>query len=303
MGHVHRVRPGAQDTRSGSGRRRSGCPISSRPSTPMCRARSATAPPRFDGQRPGLARARGAARPLKRARLLPAVSRIGRADGRSPSTRARMRGQGARRPRDRTAGPASPTTSGSAPRLAAMTGTPTVIASSAGMPKPSMCDGITSTSARRYESTAGRPRRSRARRRGRRAALPARRCRPRRLGRAAGRPAPAGRGTPPRATSRRVGIEQHAEVLARLERAEKQDVPPRLGSSSRRGQSGAPGADGDAIARDAESSLDVAAPVCARIHDDVIGARTPPRARAPRSRGESPRASAPGDRGSRGRER
>ena len=46
-----------------------------------------------------------------------------------------------------TSNAASPTTSGSAPRLAAITGTPAAMASRAGMPKPSSNEGRTSACA------------------------------------------------------------------------------------------------------------------------------------------------------------
>ena len=125
--------------------------------------------------------------------------------------------------RVRRADPRSPTTSGSAPRFAAITGTPSVMASRTGIPNPSSNDGRTRASAPSY--SAWRPQIDIAdvthqpgerRVRDPLAAIdPIARwpCRP---ARAAATLAPIGEPF--------VGIEQCADVLARLQSAEKQHV-------------------------------------------------------------------------------
>ena len=178
--------------------------------------------------------------------------------------------------RDRPAGPASPSTSGSEPRLAATTGTPSVIASSTGMPKPSSNDGCTSSRAPSYSAW-----------RSVRvdvadvADAPAQR-RPRRSGRAtAARPSvalPASTSSGTTRSLRRdamqplVRVEQAADVLARLQRAEEQHVAVVRRGRARGVQSGAPGGQiGDPIARHAELALDLAGGEPRR-HEDRVGA-------------------------------
>ena len=100
-----------------------------------------------------------------RSRRRAALPRVARAPGRDPrrvilprATGSRQhgphRGRQRRRGRpDRRGRPPPPSTSGSEPRLAATTGTPTVIASSTGRPNPSSKDGSTSIDAARYSAS------------------------------------------------------------------------------------------------------------------------------------------------------
>ena len=210
-----------------------------------------------------------------------------------------------------TSTPAPPSTSGSEPRLAATTGTPSVIASSTGKPKPSSNDGCTSSRAPSYS---------------------ARRCvrvdvadvadvalqrRPVRCDRArarasaVARPAsePSSRHASPvvpvRAATRQqplVGVEQAADVLPRLERAEEQHIAvfrrgrPRASSRARR-------ADRRHIrSRGTPSSRSTSPRGVLRRHDDRVGAVRVRRAPAPDSRGESRRGCARDASGSSGRE-
>ena len=194
-----------------------------------------------------------APRPAEAAAPIPA-SRYAR-DRRHPAsriglTRARARPATPGGPRSVAAAssgsnrrPASPATSGSAPRFATTTGTPTVIASSTGMPKPSVCDGMMKTSARRYSASrasvvdvAGQFDVAGQRRPRRPATAPAGRPRLRR---------PAGedqrRGVRHGAQQPFVRVQQHAQILARFERAEEEQaaarrllLPPLPGRGARR---------------------------------------------------------------------
>ena len=142
-----------------------------------------------------------------------------------------------------TSAPAPPCTSGSAPRSAATTGTPAVIASSTGMPKPSSNDGCTRQLAPCVQRAPVAPdRRSRC---AVTSASSGGRCDPfepgpRRVGRLAGEHELGA----DRAAAREqplVRVEQPADVLARLERAEEQHVAVRgrpLRAASSRGAPG-----------------------------------------------------------------
>ena len=142
----------------------------------------------------------------------------------SPSRCSMRRRQHGWRRRDRSACPRRPTTSGSAPRFEAITGTPADIASSAGSPKPSSSDGSTRTRAPAYSARGRRAARSPEldvpgqRRLARCAASQARRPAWR------GRPATSGGTARRRCEQQRIGVEQRADVLARLECADEQDV-------------------------------------------------------------------------------
>ena len=192
-----------------------------------------------------------------------------------------------------TSGPASPTTSGSDPRFAATTGTPSDIASSTGRPNPSSNEGRTSRRAPSVERLALRgldvadiahgaferraldPFEPRSR-------LVGRLAREHEFGRRRCRCAVVVRLAMPHQPL--VRVEQPADVLARLERAEEQHVAVFRRGRARRPVGGAGRAHGNAIAR-------------ARRARAPLRRRRTPTTRRPRPPGSRDRARAPGSRG------